>query len=154
MKIINEIRSMALLDAQKLVVDLRTNVRKTDKDYALAQEAINIATGRKDWSEPATMEVRNVAGHDLKIDDVKIAKGQTGKLYHWQYIALCRFLEPVNESDHQDAVKACVRKPVAGENAERSMSRDEIISLIKANGISEGTLSKAITNAMKSSPSA
>lgn len=154
MKIINEIRSMELLDAQKLVVDLRTNVPKTDRNYANALQAISIATGRKDWSEPATIEVRNVAGHDLQIDNVKIANGQTGKLYHWQYVAVLRFVEPVNETDHQAAIDTCLRKPVAGENAERPMSRDEIMSLIKVNSVSEETLSKAIANAMKSSPSA
>lgn len=150
MKIANEIKSMTLLDAQKFVVDLRTNVSKTDKNYPNALQAIGIATSRKDWSEPPTIEVKNIAGHDLKIDNTKIEKDEIGKLYHWQYVALIRFLEPVNDADHQAAINTCIRKPIAGENAERPLSREEIISLIKANSISEDTLSNAIANAMKS----
>ena len=129
MKIVNEIRSMTLLDAQKMVVDLRLNVQKTDRNYPDALQAINIVTGRKDWREPVMIEVKNVAGHDLQVDNVKIPKDGTGKLYHWQYVAVLRFVEPVNEADHQAAIDTCIRKPIAGENPVRkeNLSRKSFI---------------------------
>jgi hypothetical protein len=148
MKTITEIKSMNLLDLQKLVLDLRANVPQSDKYYAVALQLINTATGMRDWKEPQTIEVRNVAGHDVTIDKTTIAKDGTGKVYPWQYLAAPRFLEAINREDHDAAVATHVRKPGKGED-DKPLSRADIINIVKANSITEEGLGRAIAGALK-----
>lgn len=134
---------MPLLDLQRLVVDLRTNIKEDDKSYPTAVALLAVATSRKEWREPETIEVRNVAGHDITVDRTKIAKDSTGKVFPWQYIAALRFLEAVDKGDHEDAVADHVRKPAKGED-EKPITREEILTLIKATSGTSATDPKDI----------
>jgi len=126
---VNQIRMMPLIDRQKLVVDLRINIKRGDKFYETAQGLIIAATS-KDWKEPALMEVKNVAGHDLTIDNIKIAKDEVGKVYHWQYVACSRFLEATNPDDSAAAIKSHVRQPEPSEHGRAPTSDDQIESVV------------------------
>lgn len=89
----NEIKALPLEDKQKLWVELR-KVGTNDKAYANAKAIIEIITADKKWKEPETIEVKNVSGHEVAADDIKIAKDAMARVYFWQYMALARFLEP------------------------------------------------------------
>ncbi len=94
MKNENEIRNMPLVDRQKLVIDLK-QTPASEKFYPRAQQLISFITSMKDWKEPEQIEVKNIAGHELTIDSVKIARDGTARVYPWQYAAVARFFEKV-----------------------------------------------------------
>ena len=98
MKTENEIKSAPLEEQQKLVIELRA-VKTDDKFYGTAKALIAFITGLKKFKEPDTIEVKNIAEHDVLVDGKTIQRDATAKLYHWQFKALARYFEPVNEDD-------------------------------------------------------
>jgi len=92
----SEIKQLPLEEQQKLVVELRL-VKLGDKSYANAKAIIDLITGLKKWEEPELFEVKNIASHIVTVDGSSIAPDATAKVYHWQYQALARFLEPGEE---------------------------------------------------------
>lgn len=124
---------MPLIDRQKLVVDLRTNVKAGEKFYEKAQQLISTATSMRDWKEPTLIEVRNIAGHDVTIDKTTIKENEIGKLYDWQYVAALRFFEATDENAHKAAIEKHVRKPVTGESpspASTSLTADDVAKIV------------------------
>ena len=142
MKTINEIKLMPLLDAQQLVLELR-GVNAKDKFYPAAVSLISVATSRKDWKEPQTIEVKNTADHDVTIDRTTIAKDGTGKVYPWQYVANLRFLEAVEKDDHDSAVKNHIRVPLKGENDTADDRTAQIVTATIKALVKEGVLKVA-----------
>lgn len=102
MKNENEIKNMELVDQQKLVIDLK-RVPTSDKFYARAQQLIQFTEALKGYKNPKPVEVKNIAGHDLTVDDRKIEKDATVKLYPWQFAGLARFFEEVVEKTEKAA---------------------------------------------------
>lgn len=139
---------MPLLQRQQLVIDLRTNVKEGDKNYPTAVQLVNTATSMRDWREPDLMEVKNVAGHEITIDRTKIAADGSAKVYPWQFVAAARFLEAANEDEAEAAFKVHIRKATSGES-EKSLTTSDVVSIVKANSITEDGLARAIAKALK-----
>jgi hypothetical protein len=93
----NEIKALPLEEKQKLVTELRA-VKTGDKAYANAKAIIELITASKGWEEPVMVEVKNIAGHEVTADEIKIAADATAKVFPWQLAALARFLEPVSKA--------------------------------------------------------
>ena len=106
-----EIKALPLEERQKLVIELR-NVKTGDKAYSNAKAIITLITEGKGWKEPATVEVKNIADHEVNVDGVVLAAGATGNVFRWQYFALARFLEPGEKlaAELLDASEAAEKK--------------------------------------------
>jgi len=90
----NQIKSLPLEEQQKIVIDLK-QVPQSDKYYETAQRLIKFITGLKTYKAPQEIEVKNIAGHVVTVDNKIIEPEQTAKIHPWQLNALRRFLEPV-----------------------------------------------------------
>ena len=93
----NEIKALPLEEQQKLVIDLKT-VPAGDKYYETAQRLIKFTESIKGYKAPATIEVKNVAGHDLIVDGQQIGKDATVRLLPWQFRGLARFFEEAGKA--------------------------------------------------------
>ncbi len=90
MKTENEIIASNLGERQKLWVELK-QVPTNDKFYANAKALLEVIEATDNWKEPAQTEV--VASDDTQIDGRAVKKGDTIKVYEWQFKALQRFLK-------------------------------------------------------------
>jgi hypothetical protein len=97
MKTEHEIKALPLEERQKLAIELRA-VKTGDKLYANAKALLELITYSQGWKEPALIEVKNVSGHVVTVDDSAIAPDATSKVFPWQFAALARFLEPVTKA--------------------------------------------------------
>ena len=96
MKTENEIIASKLEERQKLWVELK-QVPTNDKLYANAKALIELIEATDDWEQPEQREV--VAKENTLIDGKPVNKGDTIKVYEWQFKALQRFLK-LPESKH------------------------------------------------------
>ena len=90
MKTENEIIASNLGERKKLWVELK-QVPTNDKFYANAKALLEVIEATDDWEEPVQEEV--VAKEDTQIDGRAVKKGDTIKVYEWQFKALQRFLK-------------------------------------------------------------
>ena len=84
-----EIEASTLEEKQKLVIELRA-VPTNDKFYAAAKAIIAFTVALDDWEEPKLIEV--TAKSFVAVDGKTLNKGDTAKVFAWQYQALRRFL--------------------------------------------------------------
>lgn len=90
MKTENEIIAATLVERQKLWVELKA-VPTGDKYYAHAKALLEVIEATDKWKEPAQLEV--VANEDTQVDGRSVKKGDTVKVFDWQFKALQRFLK-------------------------------------------------------------
>jgi hypothetical protein len=90
MKTENEIIAATLVERQKLWVELRA-VPPNDKFYPHAKSLLEVIEATDKWKEPAQTEV--VASEDTQVDGRAVKKGDTLKVFEWQFKALQRFLK-------------------------------------------------------------
>lgn len=90
----NEIRNLPLEQQQKLVVELR-GIKVSDRAYPNAKAIIDLITSAKRWKEPEKYKVK--ALENVLVDDRAVEKGQETEVYVWQYRALARFFELLDD---------------------------------------------------------
>lgn len=91
----SELRAMPVVELQKIVLDL-SQIQPGDKAYPNAKSIIAFIKALKTWTEPKQLEV--LALENVIVDGNEAKKGQTIKVYPWQYNALSRFLDPVKKA--------------------------------------------------------
>lgn len=95
MKTENEIIALPLVERQKLWVELK-QVSTQDKDFANAKAIIDVIEATEDWEKPVQAEA--VATDNTIVDGKTVKKGETVKVYEWQFAALRRHLENPEEA--------------------------------------------------------
>jgi hypothetical protein len=92
MKTENEIISSSLVERQKLFVEMKA-VSTRDKDFANAKAIIEVIEATDDWEAPELEDA--IATNNTIIDGKTVSKGESVKVYSWQFDALRRhFADP------------------------------------------------------------
>jgi hypothetical protein len=109
----NEIINATLEERQKMYVELK-QVPTNDKYYATAKALIELIENTAKWKEPKQGEV--VAVENLIVDGRPVNKGDTIKVYEWQFKALQRYLKDPNaeEPKEEKPKQQQLQQPPAG----------------------------------------
>ena len=102
MKTESEIITSPLIERQKLWVEKKL-IATNDRDYANARAILELIEGTDDWEAPKQNEA--VATADTQVDGKSVKKGETIKVYEWQFNALRRHLANPDELKEKAARK-------------------------------------------------
>jgi hypothetical protein len=101
-----EIVALPLVERQKLWVEMK-QVPTGDRDFANAKAIVTVIEDTEDWEAPEQKDV--VATDNTIVDGKAVKKGETVKVYEWQFAALRRHLAIPEELEARKA-----RKKAAG----------------------------------------
>ena len=99
----NQIRKLSLVGRQKLILDLRMQLKDYHEKHVARQQLerqIDFILRGADWKEPVmSVKVRNIAEHDITINGRPVKAGAEAMCYPWEARALCVYLDILEGED-------------------------------------------------------
>ncbi len=125
----NEIRGLPLEQKQKLVLELK-GIQPGDKAYPNAKAIIELITNDRKYKDPTPIKVK--ALDNVTVDGREVKKDQETEIYPWQYHALSRAFELLDEEFARELGDAAARnkKKRDGDMAQAKEAQNDQFSLI------------------------